>query len=212
MVSGIHSFQLFNRYSLKDYNVPRSCLKLWGFSREQDKQEPKLHGAHLLYSVQRGRQIINIWKAWGSRETKVQWRLRQGNTELDKGAVLDTGKKRSLWTQRQWGVQSLTANTRAKCMRELNVAASGFSDWVDKDCFCSFPPAPHIFKVKPTAGWFPLLVKIEEQCPIAVPVETGWRIQRRNNYTTGQNKWENWLLRHWTWGNEWHWEMGKSDS
>ena len=50
-------------------------------------------------------------------------------------------------------------------MQELNVAASGISDWVDEDfCLCSSPLHP-IFKVQRR------------------------RVQRRNNYTIGQNKW-----------------------
>lgn len=38
----------------------------------------------------------------------MQWRIQQSDeTELDKGAVLDCGKRRPLWTEGQWEVQNL---------------------------------------------------------------------------------------------------------
>ena len=99
-------FQLFNRYLLKDYNVPRSCLRLWGFSREQDNKSPDFtEHTSFIGSSEEGRSCTDKKTRW-RRETKAQWRIQQSNPELDKGAVLDTGKKRSLWTEATRGTKS----------------------------------------------------------------------------------------------------------
>lgn len=189
-------FQLFNRYLLKDYNVPTSCLRLWGFSREQDKQEPRLHGARLLYRIQWGRQIMHRWKNTVKSRNKSAVKNTKGNPELDKGAALDTGKKRSLWTGATRGTKSdrkyqekVYAGVECGCLWNFRLGRQALFVSV-----LPLPPSPPYLRESLEQGDFLFWPRSSNgvQKPTQLKL---WSFQRRrNNYTIGQNKWENWLL------------------